>query len=429
MKNKPDKIKLLFADDKGNIYDHPYLEMVGFLQYKPTFVESEDLILLPKYSKIFYLPGATPIGYNPETKEFEKLEKFKIGKKEINCNAVSAFIRPGFARLFLPAADYSKLKTILPLWAYSAVGFYEGKYFVPAIKIEDNFRWNPKNFDDRKLLPYVEEIINKKKNNPLVIHLKRCATKYHCFAAKNFFLGRWEAPLPVSRGCNSRCLGCISLQPKNSCPASHERINFTPSVENILDIAIPHLENAKDAIVSFGQGCEGEPLTESSLIEESIIKMRKATSKGTINLNTNGSMPEKVERLCKAGLDSIRISLSSARKELYNRYYMPINYKFEDVIESIKISKYYGLYTMINYLIFPGINDQRSEIDELIKIIRYTNVNLIHLKNLNIDPKLYIEKMDVKDEEGIGIKKMMQILKNEFPSLEFGYFNRCIKKE
>jgi len=53
----------------------------------------------------------------------------------------------------------------------------------------------------------------------------------HCFAAKNVFFRRWECPLPTSPTCNAGCLGCISLQPSECCPASQERIDFVPSVD------------------------------------------------------------------------------------------------------------------------------------------------------------------------------------------------------
>lgn len=101
------------------------------------------------------------------------------------------------------------------------------------------------------------------------------------------------------------------MQPSECCPASQERIDFVPTVEEIIEVAVPHLSNAKDAIVSFGQGCKGEPLINWKLLEESIRKIREKTEKGTINLNTNGSLPDKIKPLCKTGLDSTRVTLSS----------------------------------------------------------------------------------------------------------------------
>ena len=192
-------------------------------------------------------------------------------------------------------------------------------------------------------------------------------------------------------------------------------------------MAVGHLVATPEAIVSFGQGCEGEPLTEYALIADSIRSIRNQTGKGTINLNTNGSRPEKIRKIARSGLDSIRISLNSARPSLYMAYYMPKNYDFDDVMDSISLSRDLGLYTMINYLIFPGITDQEEEIEALGGLIHKTGVNFIHLKNLNIDPQLYLERMPKTDSPAVGIKKMVEIIRDEFPNLELGYFNKPLR--
>ncbi|MGZ3604451.1 MAG: radical SAM protein, partial [Thermodesulfobacteriota bacterium] len=53
---------------------------------------------------------------------------------------------------------------------------------------------------------------------------------------------------------------------------------------------------------------------------------------------------------------------------------------------------------------------------------RKTNLDLIQMRNLNIDPDLYLKVMG--KGEGMGISQMIEVLKKEFPSLQFGYFNR-----
>jgi hypothetical protein len=44
------------------------------------------------------------------------------------------------------------------------------------------------------------------------------------------------------------------------------------------------------------------------------------------------------------------------------------------------------------------------------------------MRNLNIDPDLYLKAMG--KGQGVGIPQMIDRLKQEFPSLQFGYFNR-----
>jgi molybdenum cofactor biosynthesis enzyme MoaA len=192
-------------------------------------------------------------------------------------------------------------------------------------------------------------------------------------------------------------------------------------------MAVSHLNRAREAIVSFGQGCEGEPLTESRLIAESIEEIRRRTGKGTINLNTNGSRPQEIRRIAEAGLDSIRISLNSARPELYHAYYQPKDYDFEDVVASICLSNNMGLYTMVNYLVFPGISDQETEVEALTALVNRTGLNFIHLKNLNIDPQLYLTTMPGTDSKAMGMKKMVSLLKGGCSDLQLGYFNQPVR--
>ena len=325
----------------------------------------------------------------------------------------------------LPAADYTAKDYILPLWAYTAVGFQEKNTVACAFRVEYNHTWDPKNYDDRTLPDSIGRMKGRHPNNRLLQHLVRCATENHCFAAKNLFWGRWEAPIPVSRSCNARCLGCLSLQSESSAIASHQRIDFRPTVEEIIDIAVPHLENAPGAIISFGQGCEGEPLLEADLIAASIARIRSLTDRGSINLNTNGSLTTNVMNIMDAGLDCIRISMNSARPDLYHAYHRPVDFRFDDVVNTLSSCVKGGIYTMINYLVFPGINDQEDELNALFHVINKTGVNFIHLKNLCIDPDYYLKAMKERGPSpAIGLQEMSLKLRKEFPDIEIGYFNQ-----
>ncbi|MBN1522524.1 MAG: radical SAM protein [Candidatus Aureabacteria bacterium] len=415
---------MIYADSKRRIYDHPDYQAAAFDGRQFVVPEKKEYIRLPEYSKFFIIPGAKAVGFNPAARSFEAPDKEVV--------AVAAFMRPGYVRLYHPAFLFEdKDRDYLPLWAYTAAAFSKNHFYVPAVHIDANKRWQPEHYDDREILPRISALKKKFRKNRLIEHLTRCAVHYHCFAAKNLFMGRWEAPLPVSRGCNARCLGCISLQKEEFFPASHERISFKPSVKEIKEVAVHHLEKAKESIVSFGQGCEGEPLMDAELIAYSIREIRKSTEKGVIHLNTNGYSPERVRRLCDAGLDSIRISLSSARKNLYDAYYRPVNYAFSDVIESIKACSEKGIYTAINYLVFPGISDEEEEWQAFKTIILHVRPHFVHFKNLNIDPFFYLDKM--KQAGGcstrlLGIKAIIDNLKRDFPKVKLGYFNRT-KKE
>ena len=427
MDRPPDIDKLpymLYADGEGRIYDHPFYRMAGFSGRGPAPLGGGDLIPMPAYSKLFFIPDCPPVGLDPETGRHVVIPEVELDGVMVKCRAVAAFLEPGLVRSHLPSADYQAKAYTLPMWAYTAVGFKDDAYWAAGFRIEYSPRWDPRNFDDRKLIPAIKRYEKKTSGNALLDHLKNCAVHNHCFAAKNLFFRRWEAPLPVSRSCNAACLGCLSLQTDPSCKASHHRISFKPTLEEIVSLAVNHLNQGSETIVSFGQGCEGEPLTEAGLISDSIREIRRRTDQGTINLNTNGSWPNRIRRIAESGLDSIRISTNSARPDFYRAYYRPSGYGFEDVITSIKLSRDMGLYTMINYLVFPGVNDQEEEIEALKKLIQETGVNFIHLKNLNIDPQLYLDEIPKRGSPGIGMKAMVNRLEEAFPDLRLGYFNQ-----
>lgn len=418
---------MLFSDPNGRIFDHPYYRMAGFSGAVPTALTEGDLTEMPPFSKLFFLPDCPPVGLDPETGAWEVAPEIEVEGEVVQCNAVAAFLEPGWVRTHLPAADYTRKTYTLPMWAYTAVGFRDEMYWTTGFEVEKNHKWNPRNYDDRQLIPAMEAYERGGIPGPLVEHLKACATRNHCFAAKNLFLERWEAPLPISRSCNAACLGCLSLQPQGSCEASHQRLVFTPSAEEVAALAVRHLMHAPEPIVSFGQGCEGEPLTEWRLICESIRRIRKQTRLGTINLNTNGSRPEALRKIAESGLDSIRISLNSAIEDRYHCYYRPKDYRFADVVAAIRLCREQGLYTMLNYLVFPGITDQAEEVEALCGLIENTGVNFLHLKNLCIDPAYYLQKMPGSGAAGMGMRRLIRILRAEFPELKLGYFNQPVR--
>ena len=415
--------RLVISNHEGKVFDHPDLIMAGRSGEQVLLPHPSELISLPVGSQLFTLPERIPIGWDERGEAFASAEKMKMGGKEMDCTAVAAFLPPGYIRTLLPAAQRESEAPLLPLWAYSAVGWKDGRFWATGLLIDSNPHWNPKYFQNGRLLKRkVDTFLTRNPRNRLLRQLARCALEYHCFAGKNVFFRRWECPLPTSPSCNADCLGCLSLQSSDGCLASHERIHFVPTLKEVIDVALPHLQEAEDAIVSFGQGCEGEPLVQWRLLENTILKLREKTHRGTINLNTNGSFPKRVKRLCDAGLDSIRVTLNSPHPEYYMRYHRPKGYTFGQVLDSLILAKERGIYTSINLLIFPGFTDSEREVKGLIELIRRTRVDLIQMRNLNIDPDLYLESMG--RGKGMGIFRMIDMLKKEFPSLQFGYFNR-----
>jgi pyruvate-formate lyase-activating enzyme len=417
--------KLLYADAGGNIFDHPWLQMAGMNGHEPVLPETVELIPLPEDSRLFTIPDTPPIAWDAKMGRFVTVETVKEGRRAQRIQAVSAFMAPGYMRTLLPACDYGRKKVHLPLWSYTAVGWDEAteRIVVAATRVDTNENWLPKNYDDRQLDPLVRRMFREYPDNRLLEQLARCAVDYHCFAAKNLFFRRWEAPIPTSPVCNSRCLGCISLQPSDCCPSNHERITFVPTPEEIVQLMLPHLQEAPEPIVSYGQGCEGDPIMQAETVAEATRRLKAASGRGTVNFNSNGSFPDRVRLLCDAGMDSMRFSLNSVQEELYDRYYRPVGYRFGQVVESVKLARERGLFTMINYLVSPGVTDSPAEVAALMRFVAETGVDMLQLRNLSIDPDYYTRQMGVTGR-GIGMHRLLVKLKQEFPRLQFGYFNR-----
>ncbi len=408
---------LLYSDGKGNIFEDTTLYAVGRAGWDAFPVPVEDWIELPEGGNLYELPGRRGIGIDVKTGDMRLCEKGW---------AVAAFIPPAHSGLYIAAYETLPDAPTLPLFCYTAAGWLNEKTYVPAIRIEQDIRQECAGYDDAKIKSGTQHLLQAYPENRLVKHLmENCCMTYHCPAARNFSMARWECPVPTSPACNANCIGCISFQPEEETIVStQDRLTFKPMAEEIVEFTVPHLMNAPFPIVSFGQGCEGEPLLMWETIRESIIQIRKHTDKGSININTNGSKPDAVKALCEAGLNSIRVSTNSARKHIYEPYYRPNNYRFEDIIESLKVVRSYGGWTSINYFVFPGMTDSVEEYEALRKLIRETGLSMIQWRNFNIDPDWYMGKIGVHETgEMLGVKQLMSLIKEEFPALKFGYFN------
>ncbi|PWT73963.1 MAG: radical SAM protein [Bacteroidetes bacterium] len=420
--NLPDSPYLLYSDGKGNIFEDTTLYASGRSGWDAVDVPLDDWIFLPSGGSLYELPGRHGIGIDTKT------GKMRLCKKGW---AVAAFIPPAHTGLFLSAYEKEDSAPTLPLFCYTAVGWSNQQFYVPAVRIEQDIRQESIGYEQTKIEAGAANLLKAYPHNRLVKHLmQNCCMTYHCPAARNFALGRWECPVPVSPACNANCIGCISFQPQEeSITSTQDRLTFKPFAEEIVEFTVPHLQTAPFPIVSFGQGCEGEPLLMWETIRDSISEIRKHTNRGSININTNGSKPDAVAALCKAGLNSIRVSMNSARKHIYESYYLPNNYSFEDLVESLQVVRAHGGWSSINYFVFPGMTDSVEEYEALRLLIKETKLSMIQWRNFNIDPDWYLGKIGVIDTgERIGVKQLMELIHEEFPELKFGYFNPSMER-
>jgi wyosine [tRNA(Phe)-imidazoG37] synthetase (radical SAM superfamily) len=423
-KKKRGVVKAVVANLQGEIFDLEGYAAVGMAGFFNSPLTENGVITMPYGSELMRIPDRRPVVYNLSTGKLETLHENPFNPQE-PLFPVSIFNSPGYVVTYNTAYEENKDAGFLPLFSYGAAGWYQGRMVTSAICIDKENRQDLRKMKQEKVQEGIKKMRQKMPDNSLRAHLETCAMDYGCPAAKNFFLGRYEAPLPTSQQCNAKCLGCISLQPDGQIPCSQKRISFTPTSEEIAEVALVHINRVKNAIVSFGQGCEGDPLLAAHVIGPAICRIRAETGKGTINMNTNASRPEILEKMFGAGLDSIRVSMNSTRKACYDAYFRPKGYQFSHVLESIRIADSFKKHVAINYLNCPGITDSPEELDSLIKFLENYKIHMIQWRNLNFDPLKYFQIMSASalHSRPIGMQKLIRKIGKLFPKIKFGYFN------
>jgi pyruvate-formate lyase-activating enzyme len=412
------------ANAKGEIFDLEGFAAVGADGSQRSVLTTAETIDLPHGSELMRLPDRLPLLLDLATGRIRPLERNPYAPHE-RIFPVAAFNSPGVMLTHTCAYAPEKNTPILPLFAYGAVGWHGRGFRSAAIVVDHEPRQDLRQMPREGVMAGVAAMRKRLPDNRLARHLEHCALTYGCPAGKNFFLARYEAPLPTSRTCNARCLGCISLQRDAVLSSSQNRIAFTPTAEEIAGVALAHIRQVDQSVVSFGQGCEGDPLMAARVIGPAIRLIRAETAAGTINLNTNASLPKVLAPLLDAGLDSIRVSLNSVREACYNAYFRPRGYRFAHVLESIDLAIAEGKHVAINYFNCPGFTDSPEETAALAVFLEKHPVQLIQWRNLNFDPQRYLVIMANAAPLGppVGVKHLLQMIRKRFPAVAFGYFN------
>ena len=383
-------------------------------------LQPSDLIPLPDDTTLSMLPNRLAVGADALG------NRVAVGAR--HGWALAALLPIGFTRTHLPAYEKTPETEPLPFFGYTAVAGWRGQLYAAAVQTDDPERWLPRNYDARRLEQLVRQRLRAEPENRVLQQHAHCALDYHCPTASNVFFRRWEGAIAVSPGCNARCVGCISKQDEDNLVSPQDRLMFVPTQDEVVEVAVAHLESAADGILSFGQGCEGEPLLQARLIERAIRAIRARTQSGTLNINTNASNPRALQRLYDAGLDSLRASTISARHETYDAYYRPIGYKLEDVKRSLELARDAGVYTSINLLSFPGYVDAEDEVEALVGFLRDTGVRLVQMRTLNIDPEVFLPRVPRPAGPPLGIRTLIETLRREVPGIVIGNFSRPVQR-
>ncbi|MFY9664683.1 MAG: radical SAM protein [Candidatus Cybelea sp.] len=322
--------------------------------------------------------------------------------------AMAVALPSGYTRLLLPAYAAERGAPALPLFGYTFACVVDDRLHVAAMRTDEADEWEPRSFDQGELEARIERRLARRPRNRVLKQVALCSLEYGCFTAQNVFLECGEAALPVSPKCNARCIGCISEQePDAGLPSPQTRIAEEAAALEMAEVAIDHLERVGDGIVSFGQGCEGEPLLRSIAIARTIERIRAKCSNGIVNLNTNGSLPSALVRCVDAGLQAVRISLNSFRPRVYAAYYRPQGYDLDDVLGSIRAAISRGLRVSLNLLTHPGVTDDEEEVAAMEAFLSEQPVTMVQTRTLNIDPAVYFEAVG-RPRTPIGMRQAIE---------------------
>jgi pyruvate-formate lyase-activating enzyme len=342
---------------------------------------------------------------------------------------VAAVLPVGYLRTLLPAGEPAPERRRLPLFGYTAVVEHRGELMTAASRTDAFSWWESESRKTGDVAAAVEQALAAMPRNRLVGHLAVCALEHRCYTAQNTFLRRYEAALPASPACNADCLGCISLQSDGEAPSPQPRIRFAPTTAELVEVASYHLQSDETAIVSFGQGCEGEPLTRAPALIAATREIRRRHPRATIHVNTNGSKPAVLERLIEAGCNSVRISAISFTEKVFRAYYRPVGYTLDDVVECGRVMSRAGGQVCLNLLTFPGVTDAPAEIERTIAACTTMAVRQIQWRSLNVDHDWLIDVLGARGvlmDDGIGLANMLAAMRERLPEVVHGNFTRPV---
>src|SRR5687767_666925 len=161
---------LLYSDGKGNIFEDETLYAVGRSGWDAFPIPEEDWIRLPEGGNLYELPGRRGIGIDVVTGDMRLCEKGW---------AVAAFIPPAHTGLFLAAYETLPDAPTLPLFCYTAAGWHNNEFYVPAVRIEQDIRQECAGYDNDKIQSGVERLLSAYSHNRLVKHLaENCCLTY-----------------------------------------------------------------------------------------------------------------------------------------------------------------------------------------------------------------------------------------------------------
>jgi pyruvate-formate lyase-activating enzyme len=410
-------VRCLVARRDGSLEVVPDLRPAARSGRRLLHLGADGVVPLPEGATLAHLPGRAAIGLTGSGETVEVPDRVPV----------AAILPVGYLRTLNPASRPLPGAPRLPLFGYAAVAEHRGEPVVTALRTDDFDWWSPGRFRQEDLPEAIDAARLALPGNRLVDHLAVCALEHRCYTAQNTFHRRYEGALPASPACNADCLGCISLQPEGV-PTPQPRMRFAPSGEELAELACYHLDGDRARIVSFGQGCEGEPLTRPDCLEEAVQLIRRRHPDATIHVNTNGSSPGALERLISAGCNSVRISAISFSDSVFRPYYRPVGYGLDEVVGCGEVMRAAGGQVCVNLLTFPGITDVPDELERTAAACERMGATQIQWRSLNVDHDWLVRVLPELGE-GIGMGEALSRMTLRLPGVAHGNFTRPVRTE
>lgn len=159
--------------------------------------------------------------------------------------------------------------------------------------------------------------------------------------------------ISLTESCNLRCIYCM---PEGVAPKVCGETLTKENIFNIVEVAV-ELNIKKIRLTG------GEPLLRQDIVE--IVQGIKDRGIEKIYITTNGILlSEKIEKLKKAGLKGVNISLDTLDREQFN--YITRGGDLERVLQGIEKALNLNLEVKINSVIMKDINE--NAIEELVKL-------------------------------------------------------------
>ncbi len=414
-------LRLLLVSEEGEFFEHPKLEPLPTRagERLPADLGGPDLFRAsPSGSERVVLRGHRPIGWDPERQRRVRLTKIERKGREQDVWAVGATLPPDWLCLRAPSSEGEPDIPDAHLPAYCEVAAREDAVLVAASNLRTSCG-DALAYDTPDLFSRVQRRLAATPGNRVLRRLAHCALEYSCRMAQNFFYRRGEVFLSVSGGCDAERRRCTAFHPPQNGGSVNDSSRATSRVEDLVDVGAEHLREARSGTVTFGLGAGGDQRLSYERIKRSILMLRAHAPDARLNLDTQAGVPSLIGRLFTAGLSSVRIGLNSAVRQHYERCYGSTGATFENLRSTLGVARGKGGRIFLGLEVVPGLSDQPSELEALLRLIAEFDVEGVQLRTRS-GPQEVPPAAVFGERSALGVGELVRQLRSRAPGLWLG---------